>query len=262
MKRTEVEFDSFLVFLNFPLCSVCLYPCINFLHNRFNPWCKPCVLLNWRFLTPSESYFCPPLDSAIPEYIVNQFIFFDRIPNRGPGQEFRERLNLDFPLCYLGDRLALGSVAGEQIFEFRQEFLCSLRSLCKSRILPGFAQQRFSRFPGEKPFKCDKCSASFIRYGHLQRHLLIHSDDKPYKCKRCPKSFTQYRNLQTHMYKHTGERPYRCKFCPKGFTQYGTLQAHERTHTGEKPFKCQMCEKAFITSSHLRWHIKTQHGQE
>lgn len=117
----------------------------------------------------------------------------------------------------------------------------------------------FPSYQGEKPYKCKQCAASFVRFGHLQRHEYVHCEVKPFQCKICPKSFTQYRNLQTHMYKHTGERPFRCNYCPKGFTQYGTLQAHERTHTGERPYACEKCGKRFITSSHLRWHSRTQH---
>ncbi|PYH95723.1 C2H2 transcription factor [Aspergillus ellipticus CBS 707.79] len=49
-----------------------------------------------------------------------------------------------------------------------------------------------------KQYQCQRCSRSFARLEHLQRHDRSHTKEKPYLCDKCPKSFTRKDLLARH----------------------------------------------------------------
>ena len=85
------------------------------------------------------------------------------------------------------------------------------------------------------------------------------SPEKRHKCDRCSASFARSGHLVVHKRTHTGEKPYRCDQCGVAFAQSSALVKHKRTHTGEKPYKCDHCGAAFRRSSHLVEHIRRRH---
>lgn len=93
---------------------------------------------------------------------------------------------------------------------------------------------------------------------HLQfkLHVKRHTGDRPWKCEFCSKTFLHKDTWKCHVRRHKGEKPYTCDFCHRGFTEQWALRKHVRIHTGEKPYVCEICNKAFADCSNLNKHKK------
>ncbi|XP_060130227.1 B-cell lymphoma 6 protein isoform X1 [Zootoca vivipara] len=113
---------------------------------------------------------------------------------------------------------------------------------------------------GEKPYRCSICGAQFNRPANLKTHTRIHSGEKPYKCETCGARFVQVAHLRAHVLIHTGEKPYPCEICGTRFRHLQTLKSHLRIHTGEKPYHCEKCSLHFRHKSQLRLHLRQKHG--
>ncbi|XP_064461638.1 zinc finger protein 45-like [Ornithodoros turicata] len=150
---------------------------------------------------------------------------------------------------------------------------------------------------GQKPYKCNVCTAVFSRGAYLQHHKRTHTGEKPYKSDVrpcgvhpqqeptatqvtrsrshtsviiCPVEFSQSEHLSSSTagaYRYTsdtGEKPYKWDICPVEFSQSehlssSTAGAYRYTgDMGKKPYKCDICPVDFSQSEHLRYHKLTR----
>ncbi|GFU43721.1 hypothetical protein NPIL_573231 [Nephila pilipes] len=89
-------------------------------------------------------------------------------------------------------------------------------------------------FTGKKAFQCEVCQRTFTRRGHLNRHLLTHSEEKPFECDVCQRTFARKDSLFRHMHTQHGENTFHCEVCQRSFSRADNLNKHKRMHNEEK----------------------------
>ena len=143
---------------------------------------------------------------------------------------------------------------------------------------------------------CCQCDASFDNEEDLMEHTLRHSRNLPYKCDKCSRTFLKASLLQRHFkIRHSGpasshqtvhlqnrqssrvackkkgapakqnaHRPgptFKCKVCGKTFPLLGTFNAHmDSQHSGKSSgrslrFECSVCGRDFCTLAYLKQHF-------
>ena len=92
--------------------------------------------------------------------------------------------------------------------------------------------------------KWEVCAATFRQSEHFwEKHFRIHSGEKPYKCEACSATFTQSGNLKIHSIVLSGEKPFKCEVCSVTFRQTGPLKSHLRNSQWRKTIQgWSMCK--------------------
>ena len=114
---------------------------------------------------------------------------------------------------------------------------------------------------GERPFKCQVCSCTFVRYVHLTRHMITHDDSKPFACTLCDQRFKHEKYLGQHLDAHMNIKRYSCDVCHLKFTRDDALRKHIRTQHLERRFACGFCGRTFVVERKLHEHVRTHTGE-
>ncbi|XP_029298007.1 zinc finger protein 62 homolog [Cottoperca gobio] len=102
--------------------------------------------------------------------------------------------------------------------------LCQKLSKNMSRLI-----EHFRTHTGEKPLKCDQCSAKFRSHGQLSKHKKGCCNPKQSQCAKCKKKYYSQNKYNRHVL--NCNRDHSCKVCGKGFFTKGRLGKHmERFH--------------------------------
>lgn len=107
---------------------------------------------------------------------------------------------------------------------------------------------------GNKPYKCNQCSDSFINKVVLDRHMRFHGlIVKNFRCEFCFKSLSTQTSLQSHVQRvHKPTR--QCELCKLEFKTREELKLHMTDD--HKPSVCPICSKSFALPRYLKMHEK------
>ncbi|XP_063739056.1 zinc finger protein Aiolos-like isoform X1 [Eleginops maclovinus] len=129
--------------------------------------------------------------------------------------------------------------------------------------VPGAAAPRI---PATGKLNCEICGMSCVSINVLLVHKRSHTEfvspppgERPFHCSQCGASFTQKGNLLRHIKLHSGEKPFKCPMCSYACRRRDALSGHLRTHSVEKPFKCNHCSRSYKQRSSLEEHRERCH---
>lgn len=60
----------------------------------------------------------------------------------------------------------------------------------------------FLSYPGEKPYKCSRCTWTFSRSDELARHMRKHTGHRPHQCLMCDRTYARSDNRNEHVKKY------------------------------------------------------------
>ncbi|KAF3837092.1 hypothetical protein F7725_004556 [Dissostichus mawsoni] len=92
--------------------------------------------------------------------------------------------------------------------------------------------------------------------GNIQGTKTVSSGEKPYRCNVCSAQFNRPANLKTHARIHSGEKPYRCDTCGARFVQCEKCDLHFR-HKSQLRLHLRQKHGA-VTNTKIRYKVLTE----
>ncbi|XP_011502698.1 PREDICTED: zinc finger protein 780B [Ceratosolen solmsi marchali] len=146
--------------------------------------------------------------------------------------------------------------------------------LCQNVFSKSTLRDHIRRHTGERPFRCDKCIATFMRRSAARVHqkdcngqtTTMNSrieiiQERKYICSECSSAFHTKHTLRQHMLRHAGKQ-YKCGLpgCPTILRTETELKNHRKlvheTSNSNRDFRCNDCSYAAKTKNQLSRHQK------
>ena len=102
-----------------------------------------------------------------------------------------------------------------------------------------------STHTAEKRYLCHECDYRTTTAQLLKQHIARrHTGERPHRCDQCSAAFLAKNELANHKVSHTGEKPFMCEVCGFSTSTKRALNRHHRLkHTGEdRLLKCDLCD--------------------
>nr|CAD7606090.1 unnamed protein product [Timema genevievae] len=106
---------------------------------------------------------------------------------------------------------------------------------------------------------CPVCGARVKQRTAFLEHMRSHTGDRPFRCDQCTASFACVARLTVHRKSVHEPRQYKCDQCLKTFQTKHHLLRHAFIHTENKPFSCPYCKYSCNTQGNITKHVKSVH---
>lgn len=108
------------------------------------------------------------------------------------------------------------------------------------------ANGQTDKSPSARLFNCERCSRSYTRLDHLNRHVRQHTKDKPYRCSVCAKGFHRADLLKRHAGLHPNDAPFQPLAVHSSRTSQACSACSDLHLKCEEDKPCRRCQKKKI----------------
>ena len=110
---------------------------------------------------------------------------------------------------------------------------------------------------------CRLCNPekTFTAFGGLLCHYKSHAGHRPFKCDKCQATFTRQHSLYYHIMTHDKTMRFTCPQpnCDRKFIHPSHFKEHVAKHGDVAKFDCQFCDSFFLSPKEYQMHIKSEH---